>query len=75
MAAAAWLVHRGWGALVALYAAAVVWSRIALQAHHLSDVLASAVLSIALAVMVKPVLLPLVEFQFGNLHRAWRGKI
>ena len=72
--AAVWLVHRGWGAVLLLYAVAVVWSRIALQAHHLSDVLASTVLSIALAVMLKPVLLPFLEFQFGNLHRAVRKK-
>jgi len=73
LAAAAWLVHRGWGAVAAVYAVAVMWSRLALQCHHLSDVLASTVLSIALAVWLKP-LLPSVEFQFGNLHRAWRKK-
>ena len=72
LAAAAWLVHRGWGAVAVVYALAVMWSRIALECHHLSDVLASAVLSIALAVRLKPLLLPSVEFQFGNLHRALR---
>ena len=74
LAAATWLVHRGWGAVAALYALAVVWSRLALQCHHLSDVLASTVLSIALAMWLKPLLLPSVEFQFGNLHRAWQKK-
>lgn len=74
LAAAAWLVHRGWGALVAVYALAVAWSRLALQAHHLSDVLASAALAIALAVWLKPFLLTSVEFHFGNLHRAWQKK-
>lgn len=74
LAAAAWLVHRGWGAVAAVYALAVMWSRMALQCHHLSDVLASTVLSIALAVCLKPLLLPSVEFQFGNLHRAWKRK-
>ena len=74
LAAAAWLVHRGWGTLAAVYALAVMWSRLALQCHHLSDVLASTVLSIALAVWLKPLLLPSVEFQFGNLHRACRKK-
>ena len=74
LAAAAWLVHRGWGMLAVVYALAVVWSRMALQCHHLSDVLASTVLSIALAVWLKPLLLPSVEFQFGNLNRAWRKK-
>jgi len=74
LAIAAWLVHRGWGAVAMFYAAAVMWSRIALQCHHLSDVTASTLLSIPLAVMLKPLLLPSVEFQFGNLHRALRKK-
>jgi membrane-associated phospholipid phosphatase len=60
--------------LAAAYALAVVWSRMALQCHHLSDVLASAVLSIALAVWLKPLLLPPLESQFGRLHRIGRGK-
>lgn len=72
VAAAAWLVHRGWGAVLMVYALAVMWSRIALECHHLSDVLASTVLSIALAVWLKQRLLPSVEFQFGNLNRAVR---
>jgi membrane-associated phospholipid phosphatase len=73
LAAAAWLVHRGWGTVAAIYALAVMWSRIALQCHHLSDVLASAVLGTTMAVLLKPVLLTSVEFQFGNLHRAiWK---
>jgi membrane-associated phospholipid phosphatase len=72
LAAAAWLVHRGWGAVAAVYALAVMWSRLALQAHHLSDVVASAVLAIPLALLLKRVLLPSVEFQFGNLNRALR---
>ncbi|HEX9046615.1 MAG TPA: phosphatase PAP2 family protein [Verrucomicrobiae bacterium] len=71
LAAAAWLVHRGWGALAAVYALAVMWSRIALQCHHLSDVVASAALAIPLAVLARKVLLQTIEFQFGNLHRAW----
>jgi membrane-associated phospholipid phosphatase len=74
LAAAAWLVHRGWGAVAAVYALAVMWSRIALQCHHLSDVVASTVLAIPLAVLAKKVLLTSVEFQFGNLQRAWRKK-
>ena len=72
LAAAIWLVHRGWSVPAMLYALAVIWSRIALQCHHLSDVLASTVLALALAVLLKLLLLPSVEFQFGNLHRAWR---
>ncbi len=54
LAAAAWLVHRGWGMLCAIYALAVMWSRIALQCHHLSDVLASTVLGITMACLLKP---------------------
>jgi membrane-associated phospholipid phosphatase len=72
LAAAAWLVHRGWGTAAAVYALAVMWSRVALQAHHLSDVVASVVLAIPLAVLAEKILLPSVEFQFGNLHRAWK---
>ena len=69
LAAAAWLVHRGWGAVAALYALLVMWSRIALQCHHLSDVIASIVLAIPLAVLSKKVLLPSLEFQFNRLHK------
>lgn len=74
LAAAAWLLHRGWGAVAAVYALAVMWSRIGLQCHHLSDVVASIVLAIPLAILLKPHLLPSVEFQFGNLNRALRKK-
>ncbi len=72
LAAAVWLVHRGWGTVVAVYALAVMWSRLALQAHHLSDVLASAVIGITGALLLKPILLTSIEFQFGNWHRAWK---
>jgi membrane-associated phospholipid phosphatase len=74
LAAAAWLVHRGWGTFATIYALAVMWSRIALQCHHLSDVLASTVLGITMAVLLKPVLLTSIEFQFGNIYRALRKK-
>jgi undecaprenyl-diphosphatase len=74
LAAAAWLVHRGWGTVAAVYALAVMWSRVALQWHHLSDVLASAMLAIPLAWLIKKHLAPTVEFQFDNLHRAWKKK-
>jgi membrane-associated phospholipid phosphatase len=74
LAAAAWLIHRGWGAVAAVYALAVMWSRLALQCHHLSDVITSAVLAIPLALLLKKFLAPSVEFQFGNLHRAWKRK-
>ncbi len=69
LAAAAWLVHRGWGALAVVYALAVAWSRIALQAHHLSDVVASTALAVPLALLARKILLPSVEFQFLNFHR------
>ncbi|HEX4350480.1 MAG TPA: phosphatase PAP2 family protein [Verrucomicrobiae bacterium] len=72
LAAAAWLVHRGWGAVLAVYAMAVMWSRIALQCHHLTDVVASTALAIPLAVLSKKILLLSVEFQFGNAQRALR---
>lgn len=70
LAAAAWLVHRGWGAMAAVYALAVAWSRIALQAHHLSDVVASTALAIPLAMLSRKLFLPTVEFQFLNFHRS-----
>jgi undecaprenyl-diphosphatase len=73
LAAAAWLVHRGWGAVAGVYALAVMWSRIALQCHHLSDVVASAALALPLAVLAKKYLLPSLEFHFINLRRS-RGK-
>ena len=47
----------------------VMWSRIALQCHHLSDVIASIVLAIPLAVLSKHILLPFLEAQFNRLRR------
>ncbi len=75
LAAAAWLVHRGWGMVAVIYALAVMWSRVALQWHHFSDVLASAVLAIPLAVLLKKFLATSVEFQFNNFYRAWKKKV
>jgi membrane-associated phospholipid phosphatase len=69
LAAAAWMVHRGWGVVAAFYALLVMWSRIALQCHHLSDVIASTVLAIPLAILSKKMLLPPIECQFGNVKR------
>jgi membrane-associated phospholipid phosphatase len=74
LVAAAWLVNRGWALALTPYALAVMWSRIALECHHLSDVLASALLAVVLAVWLKPRLLPALEFHFGNLSRAWKRK-
>jgi len=67
--AAAWLVNRRWAALALVYALAVSWSRIALQCHHFSDVLASTVLAIAGAVLLQAWLHPLVTSIFEKLHR------
>ena len=50
----------------------MMWSRIALQCHHLTDVVASTALAIPLAVLSKKILLPSMEFQFGNAQRALR---
>ena len=66
LAASVWLLHRGWGLVAAIYALAVMWSRVALQWHHLSDVVASAVLAVALALVMRKFLRPTVEFQFDR---------
>ncbi|HXB60207.1 MAG TPA: phosphatase PAP2 family protein [Candidatus Acidoferrales bacterium] len=74
LAAAAWMVHRGWGTLAALFTLAVMWSRVAVQAHHLSDVVASVVLAIPLAMFSKKVLLPPLEAYFAKLEQARRKR-
>jgi membrane-associated phospholipid phosphatase len=53
LAASAWLFSPRWGAVAAVYAVAVMWSRIAQESHHLSDVVASTVLAIPIAVLMK----------------------
>jgi membrane-associated phospholipid phosphatase len=63
LAAAAWLVNRGWGAVAMVYALAVMWSRIALQCHHLTDVVASTFVAIPIALWAKRVLYPAFEFR------------
>lgn len=70
MATAAWLVHRGWGAAVALFALAVAWSRVAFGSHHLSDVIASVVLAVPLAVILKKTLLPFLEIRFARRNHS-----
>jgi len=67
LVAAAWLVNRTWGAVTLVYAVAVMWSRIALNCHHLSDVVASAVLSIAVAQLLKKHFAPRNEKLFARL--------
>jgi len=74
LAVTATLLHRGWGAVAWVYALAVMWSRVALQWHHLSDVLASAVLAFPLAWALKKFLAPTVDFHFDNLHRTWKRR-
>lgn len=66
LAAATWLVSRGWGAVASLFALIVMWARIALGCHHFSDVVASTVLAIPLAILFKKTLWPTVELQFVN---------
>lgn len=70
LATAAWLVHRGWGTVAALFALAVAWSRVAFGSHHLSDVVASVALAVPLAVILKKTLLPYVELRFAKLDRS-----
>jgi len=53
LAAAVWLFNPRWGAVAAVYAVAVMWSRIAQESHHLSDVTASTALAIPIAVLMK----------------------
>ncbi|HTR43816.1 MAG TPA: phosphatase PAP2 family protein [Pseudomonadales bacterium] len=66
LAAGAWLLHRRWGIALALFAAGVSWSRIAFQSHHFSDVVASVVLAVPLAVIMKKNLLPYLELRFAK---------
>lgn len=68
LAAATWLVHRGWGAVAGVYALIVMWSRIALECHHFSDIVASTVLAIPLAMLSKKLLWPVVEHEFTGSH-------
>ncbi len=67
LVAALWLVNRRWGAAGVGYALAVLWSRIALNCHHLSDVVASAVLSIVVARWLKTNFAPHNETIFQRL--------
>jgi membrane-associated phospholipid phosphatase len=69
LAAAAMLTNRSWGVVAWFYAFAVMWSRVALQWHHLSDVLASAVLAWPLAWALKKHLAPTIEWHCENFSR------
>jgi len=67
LAAAAWLFNPRWGAVASVYAVAVMWSRIAQESHHLSDVVASTVLAIPIAVLMKKYFAPSNEILFQKL--------
>jgi len=73
LATAAWLINRRWGAVLAVFALVVMWSRIALGSHHFSDVVASAVLAIPLAVLSKKLLLPFLETRFSILDSTFQA--
>ena len=67
LAAAAWLFNPRWEAVAAVYAVAVMWSRIAQGVHHLSDVTASIVLAVPVAVLMKKYFAPANEMFFEKL--------
>jgi membrane-associated phospholipid phosphatase len=67
LATAAWLFNPRWGIVAAIYAVAVMWSRIAQESHHLSDVIGSIVLSIPIAVLMKKHFAPVNEIFFEKL--------
>jgi membrane-associated phospholipid phosphatase len=67
LAAAAWLFNPRWGAVAAVYAVAVMWSRIAQESHHLSDVTASIVVAIPIALLLKKYFAPANEIFFEKL--------
>ena len=68
LVAALWLVNPRWGTAGVVYAVAVMWSRIALNCHHLSDVVASAGLSIVVALLLRKYLAPINERFFERLE-------
>lgn len=67
LAAAAWQFNRQWGMVAAVYAVAVMWSRIAQGSHHLSDVMASIVIAIPVAVLMKRYFASANEIHFEKL--------
>lgn len=58
LAAAAWLVGRRYGLIVAVYAGLVCWSRLALDRHYLSDIVAASAVGIFGACLLFPRLEP-----------------
>jgi membrane-associated phospholipid phosphatase len=67
LAAAAWLFSPRWGKVAAVYALGVVWSRVAQGSHHLSDVVASIVIAIPIAVLMNTYFAPANEMFFEKL--------
>jgi membrane-associated phospholipid phosphatase len=67
LAAAAWLFNPRWGIVAAIYAVAVMWSRIAQGVHHFSDVTASIVLAVPVAVLMKKHFASANEMYFEKL--------
>jgi len=74
LATAVWLIDRRLGALAALYALLVSWSRIALGAHHFSDAVAAGILGIYGAHLISARLVPSVQSLARNLQNAWRAR-
>ena len=70
-AAAAWFIDKRFGALAALYALVVSWSRIALGCHHFSDEIAAAILGVCGAYFVLACLGPPISGLGQSLERIW----
>jgi membrane-associated phospholipid phosphatase len=73
-AAAAWLIDRRFGLFAGIYALLVSWSRIALDCHHFSDVVASAILGIYGANLILERLGPSVYLAGHYLQSVWLGR-
>jgi membrane-associated phospholipid phosphatase len=71
LAAAAWVLKRRWGILIAIFAAAVAWSRLALGCHHFSDVVAAAVWSVFVGPCVVVALDPWLKSRWAILQNRW----
>ncbi|HUB87513.1 MAG TPA: phosphatase PAP2 family protein [Verrucomicrobiae bacterium] len=66
---AVWLFSPRWRVVAVVYAVAVMWSRIAQSAHHLSDVMASIVLSVPIAVLMNKYFTAANEIFFQKLSQ------
>lgn len=74
LAAAAWLIDRRFGVLVAGYALLVSWSRVALGCHHFSDAVAAGILGIYGAQLILARLGPGVHALGRYLQNAWQAR-